>query len=44
VVIVYFNIAFGFQDEVKKTVAGKEFQHVVKEGDTRSNLILPLAV
>ena len=44
VVLVYVEVAFGFQFEVEAAVAGDLFEHVVEEADARGDFRVALAV
>ena len=44
VVLVYVEVAFGFEFEIEAAVAGDLFEHVVEEADARGDLGAALAV
>lgn len=43
-VIVYFNISLGRKVQVKKTMHGKEGEHMIEKGDSRINNRLALPI
>ncbi len=43
-VLVYVEVAFGFEFEIEAAVAGDLFEHVVEEADARGDFGLALAV